>query len=63
MNQTRILKLNDQTFTGDAVVYVMSRDQRTHDNHALLAAQSEACENKVPLYVLFNLKVVENRSK
>ena len=63
MNQTRILKLNDQTFTGDAVVYVMSRDQRIHDNHALLAAQSEAHKNKVPLYVLFNLKVVKNRSK
>ena len=63
MNQTRILKLNENAFEGDAVVYVMSRDQRVHDNHALLAAQSEATEHKVPLYVLFNLKIVPNRAR
>ncbi|CAK9251823.1 unnamed protein product [Sphagnum jensenii] len=41
----------------------MARDQRVHDNHALLAAQSEALEQQVPLYVLFNVKVVKNRSR
>ena len=63
MNQTRILKLNDRTFSGDAVVYVMARDQRIRDNHALQSAQFEANENHVPLYVLFILKVVKNRSR
>jgi len=63
MDKTRILKLNDNTFDGDAVVYVMSRDQRVHDNHALIAAQTEAIEHKLPLYVLFNLKPVPNRAR
>ena len=63
MDQTRILKLNSRVFSGTAVLYVMSRDQRIHDNHALLTAQAEAHENKVPLYVLFNVKVVKNRAK
>lgn len=62
MNTTRILKLNEHAFNGDAVVYVMSRDQRIHDNHALLEAQSEATEKKVPLYVLFNLRRIEPRA-
>ena len=63
MNQTRILKLNNRPFEGDAVVYVMSRDQRVHDNHVLQAAQTQANEQQVPLYVLFNLKVVPNRAR
>lgn len=63
MQQDRILEITHRPFKGDAVVYVMSRDQRVHDNHALLAAQSLALEQKVPLYVLFNLKRVPNRSK
>jgi len=33
----------------------MSRDQRVHDNHALLHAQACAIEHKVPLVVVFNL--------
>lgn len=37
------------------VIYVMSRDQRAHDNHALLAAQSEALKHSLPLVVVFNL--------
>lgn len=36
-------------------MYVMSRDQRVRDNHALLAAQAEALERNVPLVVMFNL--------
>lgn len=33
----------------------MSRDQRTHDNHALIAAQKHALELKLPLAVVFCL--------
>ena len=63
MTQSRLLKLNKNSFDGEAVVYVMSRDQRIHDNHALLEAQAEAIEKKVPLYVLFNLRYIKNRSR
>jgi deoxyribodipyrimidine photo-lyase len=63
MNQTRILKLNQHTFDGKAVLYVMSRDQRVRDNHALLSAQAAAIEQSVSLYVMFNLKVVKNRAR
>lgn len=38
-----------------SVVYVMSRDQRVRDNHALIEAQKEAIEHKLPLAVIFNL--------
>ena len=41
----------------------MARDQRVHDNHALQAAQTQANQQQVPLYVLFNLKVVLNRAR
>ena len=37
------------------VVYWMSRDQRVHDNWALLHAQSLAIEHRVPLIVVFCL--------
>ena len=63
MNQARILKLNQNDYDGQAVIYVMSRDQRARDNHALIAAQALAIEHKAPLYVLFNLKVVKNRAR
>ena len=63
MNHTRTLSLNEHTFNQHAVTYVMSRDQRVHDNHALLSAQALAIEHGVPLYVLFNLKVVQNRAR
>ncbi|MEO5691147.1 MAG: deoxyribodipyrimidine photo-lyase [Candidatus Saccharimonadales bacterium] len=33
----------------------MSRDQRVRDNHALLAAQNDALEHKLPLIVIFNV--------
>jgi deoxyribodipyrimidine photo-lyase len=47
--------LNDAAPPGDAksVVYVMSRDQRTRDNHALLAAQRHALVGRLPLIVVF----------
>lgn len=35
------------------VLYVMSRDQRTKDNHALLAAQLHAVAEELPLVVAF----------
>lgn len=63
MNQTRILKLNQHKFDGESVMYVMSRDQRIHDNHALLSAQALAIERSVPLFVLFNLKIVKHRAR
>lgn len=63
MNQTRVLKLNKNSYNGQAVIYVMSRDQRVQDNHALIAAQSLAIEHSAPLYVLFNLMVVKNRAR
>ncbi|MBC7565131.1 deoxyribodipyrimidine photo-lyase [Candidatus Saccharibacteria bacterium] len=62
MNQTRILKLNENEHDGGAVIYVMSRDQRVKDNHALLTAQQTAVQHNVPLYVVFNLKEVKNRA-
>lgn len=51
----RVLTLKRATHTGNCVVYVMSRDQRIQDNHALLAAQSAAIDAKLPLIVCFNL--------
>lgn len=62
MNRTRVLTVKDTDFDGDCVVYVMSRDLRAQDNHALLEAQQMAIEHKVPLYVLFVLKVIDARS-
>lgn len=52
----RIKALNSaKQKAGKSVVYVMSRDQRAHDNHALLEAQAIAIAQKLPLVVLFNL--------
>lgn len=56
MDPKRILSLNNQsTAPGDCVVYVMSRDQRVADNHALLCAQRDALSQKLPLVVFFVL--------
>lgn len=63
MTDSRQLILKDAPFEGSAVVYVMSRDQRAHDNHALLAAQTYALTHRVPLYVLFVLRHVPTRSR
>lgn len=59
----RYTKINDATFHGSSVVYVMSRDQRLQDNHALLHAQSLSIEHDVPLYVLFVLRTISGRSR
>ena len=48
--------MNDSPATDAAcVLYVMGRDQRVRDNHALLEAQAEAIEHRLPLIVMFNL--------
>lgn len=50
--------------TGKCVLYVMSRDQRVHDNHALLAAQKHALKLGLPLAVVFVLhKVPATRAR
>lgn len=54
--ETRKYPLNNAaTRKGRCVVYIMSRDQRVHDNHALIAAQEDALTHSVPLVVLFCL--------
>jgi deoxyribodipyrimidine photo-lyase len=47
--------LSDKAHQGKCVVYVMSRDQRVADNHALYAAQATALQANLPLVVCFNL--------
>lgn len=55
MTTDRIRQLNDKpVLTGKTcVVYVMARDQRVTDNHALAAAQATALELGVPFAVFF----------
>ncbi|MBK7379238.1 MAG: deoxyribodipyrimidine photo-lyase [Ignavibacteriales bacterium] len=55
INKNRIRILQDGIETNGPIVYWMSRDQRVHDNWALLFAQQIAIENKKPLAVIFNL--------
>lgn len=63
--EQRVIRLNEiETFSGKCVLYVMSRDQRVHDNHALQYAQSIALKQRVPMAVVFCLKPnIKNRSK
>ena len=63
MSDSRSLLIKDASPSGGPVVYVMSRDQRAQDNHALLTAQARAIDQKVPLYVLFVLKRIPSRSR
>ncbi len=51
--RVRLLKAGNQS--NGAVVYWMSRDQRVHDNWALLYAQQKALASNVPMYVVFTL--------
>lgn len=55
VNEKRIRLLQKGTETSGPVVYWMSRDQRAHDNWALLFAQQLALKNIKPFAVLFNL--------
>ena len=63
MINSRKLYIKKSLNIGKSVVYVMSRDQRSQDNHALLAAQALAKEQKTSLYVLFILKKIVTRSQ
>lgn len=52
----RQLKLNEPLKVGgECIAYIMSRDQRVQDNHALLLAQEAAIKLNLPLIVIFNL--------
>jgi deoxyribodipyrimidine photo-lyase len=55
MDERRIRILQDGNETNGPVIYWMSRDQRVHDNWALIYAQKLAIEKKKPLSVVFNL--------
>ena len=55
MNDKRIRLLQNGTEGNGPVIYWMSRDQRVHDNWALLFAQKLAKERKTLLMVIFNL--------
>ena len=55
MNTKRVRLLKDGKATPGPVVYWMSRDQRVHDNWALLCAQTLALQARVPLCVVFCL--------
>ena len=55
MDEARLRLLQDGKETNGPVVYWISRDQRVHDNWALLYAQKLAFEKKKPLLVIFNL--------
>ncbi len=53
LDRQRPLNVAAPRSDGRCVLYVMSRDQRTKDNHALLAAQRHALEGQLPLIVAF----------
>ena len=57
MENLRAKALNQKPIVQDSksVVYLMSRDQRLADNHALLVAQQSALKLQVPLTILFAL--------
>jgi len=55
INEKRIRLLQNGNETNGPIVYWLSRDQRVHDNWALLFAQKLALEKKKSLVVVFNL--------
>lgn len=55
INSKRVRKLNKIEFKKGPVIYWMQREQRIQDNWALLYAQQQAYEHKVPLIVIFCL--------
>lgn len=55
MNKSRIRLLQKGKESTGPVIYWMSRDQRVHDNWALIFAQQLAIEKKSPFVVIFNL--------
>lgn len=55
INEKRIRLLQNGNETNGPIVYWLSRDQRVHDNWALLFAQKLGLEKKKSLIVIFNL--------
>jgi deoxyribodipyrimidine photo-lyase len=55
MNENRLILQQDGIESCGAVIYWMSRDQRAHDNWALLFAQQLALKRKKELAVIFSL--------
>ncbi len=55
VNPKRVRKIKEGKKVNGPVVYWMSRDQRLHDNWALLFAQEIADKNNLPLIIIFNL--------
>ena len=55
MDSARIRILNKGSLAKGPVVYWMSRDQRIHDNWALLFAQQQVIEYQENLFVVFTL--------
>ena len=55
INVKRIRELKKGSEKNGAVIYWMSRDQRVHDNWALLFAQQLALKKKNELIVVFTL--------
>ncbi len=55
MNINRLRILQEGEIKSGAIVYWMQRDQRVHDNWALIYAQEKAIESNVPLYIVFNI--------
>jgi deoxyribodipyrimidine photo-lyase len=55
INENRIRLLKDGVTNRGPVFYWMSRDQRVHDNYALLFAQKLALQKDKPLGVIFNI--------
>ncbi len=53
--EQRARALNDKAIKVGPVLYWLSRDQRLHDNWALLSAQALALKNKQPLIIVFCL--------
>ena len=53
LNPKRARVLKKGKFSGNSVLYWMNRDKRVDDNWAIIAAQSVALKNKVPLIVCF----------
>ena len=55
ISDKRIRLLQNGDRAKGPAIYWMSRDQRVHDNWALIFAQKLAVEKKIPLVVVFNL--------
>jgi deoxyribodipyrimidine photo-lyase len=55
MNRRTRLLLNKTAKSKGPVIYWMSRDQRFHDNWALITSMEYALERKSPLVIVFNL--------